>query len=265
MAYRVKHFLCEERPLFVSELGHSSYKESKRVGPWSRAIFILHLVVRGYADFSGFRAEAGQVFLIAKDRLHSFTTSEDYEHYWIGFGGETVGTLFAAFGIEHREHKLFRVEDADFAKSLFSLAMERASRESDEGGETAVLSVLAALLPLLRSGKMSAAPHKTDYAERALLFIKNNYMYPIKMEDISKELYISEKYMYRLFLDRFHVSPQKYLKATRMRVAKELLLQGALSVAEIAQSVGYASLSVFSKVFKEYYGESPSAARKSKK
>ena len=50
-----------------------------------------------------------------------------------------------------------------------------------------------------------------------------------------------------------------------MRVAKELLLQGALSVAEIAQSVGYASLSVFSKVFKEYYGESPSAARKSKK
>ena len=191
MSFFLKLFLNSNESFYITEFGHSEHKRPKTVGPWSREIYILHFITKGYADFSGFRAETGEAFLIAKERLHSFTTSEDYEHYWIGFGGETVGTLFAAFGIEHLEHKLFRVEDADFAKSLFSLAMERASRESDEGGETAVLSVLAALLPLLRSGKMSAAPHKTDYAERALLFIKNNYMYTIKMEDISKELYIS--------------------------------------------------------------------------
>ena len=48
--------------------------------------------------------------LISKERLHSFTISEDYEHYWIGFDGELIDTLFDNFGLEYKDHQLFFVE-----------------------------------------------------------------------------------------------------------------------------------------------------------
>lgn len=220
MAYFLKHFFGAEKSVYISEFGHSAYKEPKKVGPWSRAIYILHYVVKGYTDFSGFRAEAGQAFLISKELFHSFTTSEDYEHYWIGFDGENVGKLFENFGLKHQEHKLFFVKSTDFVKSLFFLAFESLQSEESDGGEATALSALVSVLPLLKTEKDAETLHKIDYAEKVFMFIKNNYMYPIKMEDIAKEIYISEKYMYRLFMDRFHISPQKYLKQTRMDMAK---------------------------------------------
>ena len=97
MSIFLRHFTNADRNLFVTEFGHSMYTESKRVGPWSRGIYILHFVSRGYCEFSGFKAEAGQAFLIAKEHLHSFTTSEDYEHYWIGILGDSLEKIFDGF------------------------------------------------------------------------------------------------------------------------------------------------------------------------
>jgi AraC-like DNA-binding protein len=45
----------------------------------------------------------------------------------------------------------------------------------------------------------------------------------------------------------------------RLQQAKLLLAQGNMNVSEVAYAVGFDSLSYFSKVFKKYYGLSPSA------
>jgi AraC-like DNA-binding protein len=101
-------------------------------------------------------------------------------------------------------------------------------------------------------------PSKINYAERVQLFIENNYIYPIKMIDIAKELHLSEKYMYRLFKEKFHIPPQKYLLKTRMESARTLLTRQHLSVKEVAHSVGYTSLPAFTKAFSHYWGQPPS-------
>ena len=65
------------------------------------------------------------------------------------------------------------------------------------------------------------------------------------MNDIAKAIHLSEKYMYRLFKERFNISPQKYLLKTRMEVAKSLLLQKNISIKEVACMVGYTSFPSF--------------------
>lgn len=52
----------------------------------------------------------------------------------------------------------------------------------------------------------------------------------------------------------------KYLRKTRMESAKYMLMEGRLSVGEIAQQVGYSNQSHFARRFKEAYGASPREA-----
>ena len=262
MPFFLKSFVHENTSLFVTEFGHSAHSKPKTVGPWSREIYILHFITKGYADFSGFRAEAGQAFLISKERLHSFTISEDYEHYWIGFDGELIDTLFDNFGLEYKDHQLFFVEHSDFIKILFSSACEKLESENLDSAEALVLSTLISTLPLLRKEMQAKTPRKVDYAEKAYILIKDKYMYPLRMRDIAKEIHISEKYMYRLFIERFRISPQQFLIKTRMEVARELLQKNNLSVSETATAVGYASIFAFSKTFLNYFGVNPSSFKK---
>jgi AraC-like DNA-binding protein len=64
------------------------------------------------------------------------------------------------------------------------------------------------------------------------------------------------------FFDRFTrtvgLPPMEYLHAWRMAMAKELLRRERLSVAEVAERVGYASTSTFSVAFTRRIGQTPS-------
>lgn len=247
--------------MFVTEFGHSMHRCSKSVGPWSREIYILHFVVRGYCDFSGFRAEEGQAFFISREHLHAFTISDDYEHYWIGFMGNSVKKLFSAFSLTSDSHQLFFVENPAFAKALFSLTEEKLQNSEADSPESFVLSLLTAMLPLLTREKQSVTVRKINYAEQTKLFIEANYAYPIKMIDIANALHLSEKYMYRIFKEKYAIPPQRFLLKTRMEAARVLLMHNNISIKETAYAVGYTSLPAFSKVFSKYHGVSPSLFR----
>ena len=117
------------------------------------------------------------------------------------------------------------------------------------------------MLPLLNQVKAQEMPYRMSYAESAKIFIRINYMRPIKMIDIANEMHISEKHMYRVFYNRFKISPQHFLLKTRMDVAEELLRENKISIKEIALTVGYTSIPSFSKAFLKYFGESPSTYR----
>ena len=51
----------------------------------------------------------------------------------------------------------------------------------------------------------------------------------------------------------------------RLRYAKQLLMEGALSVAEISERCGYSNPYYFTNVFKENFGQSPTAFRNAEK
>jgi len=64
------------------------------------------------------------------------------------------------------------------------------------------------------------------------------------------------------FFDRFTrtvgLSPMEYLLAWRMAVARDLLRNQDMGIAEVAERVGYASASTFSTAFSRHVGQPPS-------
>lgn len=71
-----------------------------------------------------------------------------------------------------------------------------------------------------------------------------------------------EDYLAKLFKAAFGLTPNKYVQSIRLREAKRLLRESALSVEEIAGLTGYADLPYFSRLLRQREGLSPREYRR---
>jgi signal transduction histidine kinase/ligand-binding sensor domain-containing protein/CheY-like chemotaxis protein/AraC-like DNA-binding protein len=69
---------------------------------------------------------------------------------------------------------------------------------------------------------------------------------------------LSYHQLYRTLRDELGATPSRFIRRVRVECASELLRQGAGSVTEVAYSVGFESLSYFSRAFRERFGAPPS-------
>jgi AraC-like DNA-binding protein len=70
---------------------------------------------------------------------------------------------------------------------------------------------------------------------------------------------MSRSSLHRKIVDQAGCSPGELIRQIRMQLGKQLLLAGSDNVSEVAYSVGYSSLSSFSRAYRQYYGIAPSA------
>lgn len=76
---------------------------------------------------------------------------------------------------------------------------------------------------------------------------------------------VSEVHLRRKFKEKMGLSPAKYRNGLRLSKAKDYLKFGDISVQEISDTLGYATVSHFIKEFKDKYGTSPLQYRKSER
>ena len=79
--------------------------------------------------------------------------------------------------------------------------------------------------------------------------------------DLAMEAAVSRSSLDGRFRDVLGLSPIRYVKEWRMRIAQDLLATTEVTVAEIARRVGYDSEEAFSRAFKRARGQSPSPWR----
>ena len=92
--------------------------------------------------------------------------------------------------------------------------------------------------------------------QKAIDYIKKNYMNPISLQDVAKSVYLSEFYFSKFFKRKTNKNFTDYLVEVRMEKALELLKSGNYKVNEISKLVGYES-NYFVKIFKNYTGYTP--------
>lgn len=94
-------------------------------------------------------------------------------------------------------------------------------------------------------------------ARAALQFIKQHYAEHISLGDVAENVYVSQWHLSKLINGHLGQSFFDILNGLRIDKAKELLLDPALKVHEIAEAVGYGDVAHFSKNFKKLTGVSP--------
>ena len=93
-------------------------------------------------------------------------------------------------------------------------------------------------------------------------WIVSNLSSQISISQICGEFDISKNKLYSLWNNKFGVTVGEYVLKKRMKKAKKLLIAGDYKIKEICIKVGIPDYNYFSKIFKKYYGVTPSAYKK---
>ncbi|MDT3425991.1 two-component system response regulator YesN [Paenibacillus forsythiae] len=90
-------------------------------------------------------------------------------------------------------------------------------------------------------------------------YIHRHYSDPeLTVDQVASGMYVDSSYLRKVFRKEGAIAVLDYITYTRMKRAKELLADGNVKLAEIAERVGYADPNYFSKSFKKHYGIPPS-------
>ena len=99
-------------------------------------------------------------------------------------------------------------------------------------------------------------PRRMNYIMKLIDYIDTNYSSDITISSLSKEINLTEAYLYQLFREYIGLSPKNYINSVRIREACRLLMRGK-NVSDTAICVGFSNVSYFIKLFKDTTGYPP--------
>lgn len=96
-------------------------------------------------------------------------------------------------------------------------------------------------------------------------YIDLHFKEPLTLELLAQEGHMNKYYLSHAFKREYGVSPINYMISRRTEESKYLLAETDLSLSQIAQLLGFSSLSYFSQVFRKTQGVSPMEYRQNAK
>ncbi len=108
----------------------------------------------------------------------------------------------------------------------------------------------------------TGAPYPDKRIERICCLIHQDYRQNTSLETYAAQCCLSPSRFAHLFKQNVGVSPMEYRNRLRIERAKDLLLDTDLPIQSVADLVGFADHSYFSRVFTAQAGSSPSQYRK---
>lgn len=151
-------------------------------------------------------------------------------------------------------------------------------RQSEAGYEIILKSLILKLMVyILRDTSTDALENKSlllsdDQRERQALvddiklYIEENYREDLTLDQIAEEFYTSSTTVSRIFKEHLGDTPINYLIQYRMKKAEAMIgHREDVNVTEVANLIGYEDAYYFSKLFKKYYGSSPTKYSRKKR
>lgn len=103
-----------------------------------------------------------------------------------------------------------------------------------------------------------------DYLQRinkVLLYIEKNPFYPLSLSEMASEANFSTFHFHRIFYSILGEPPVQYQRRVRIENSANELYNSGTPIKEISSKYGFSSPAVYSRDFKNHFGESPIALR----
>ena len=256
-------FTGEHQPrlLYVSEIRPDASAHPRVMHAHADAVELI-LICSGSSEYlihdKKVVIKAGDLLVYNAGVVHDEVSGPDMEvgSYCVGVGGLHMPGLRENALISDEKGYVFPTgryfEDM---KELFVMMF----RNLAAGEPHAELFCTSLLHALLVSVLTVTEPH--ILGSRIKDYIDRHYMEPITLQSMGEALRISPYYLSHVFKQMSGYSPVQYLLRRRIGEAQTLLITTELSVARIAEMVGYDSQSYFNLQFTKNVGMPPSRYR----
>ena len=241
--------------IWVLEVGRSNPYPLYDTGNMNRDVFVLHYVLTGKCVYQGQIIEGPCVFLMTPDHLQRYVVTDDspfFEQYWIKFSGPGAQGFLNEAGFL-KDPKIY---DCPYIYQAFQVFFELSNTNNYVGKDDRfyMLNGLLQLLALhsVHSQKDLKQENYPPYVQTLQEYIHRNYASAINESDLAALVHLSVRYMHRIFKKEIGMPPIQYLNSYRIKCAKKMLTESNLTVAKIAEAVGFPDPNYFSCVFQRY-------------
>lgn len=255
--------------LYAVTIGHQRIADGPyKWGPGVRNYYDIHQLAagRGFYQMGGkkYALKAGDAFMMFPGMAAEIDNdpSNPWEYFWIGFNGADAPHLLKLCGFTP-ENPIIPSPNSAALRAVIDRMFQYydASPASSLALTSSIYQYFSVLMQRDHSSPSLGA--SGNLCQKATSFIKAQYTNNIQLEDVCFSVNLSRSQLYRIFMQDLGMSPTQYLLQLRMNHALELIKESGLTIAEIAYSVGYDDPLYFSRVFRKYFGDAPTALRKS--
>ena len=268
-------FTGENQPrlLYVSEIRPDASAHPRVMHAHADAVELI-LICSGSSEYlihdKKVVIKAGDLLVYNAGVVHDEVSGPDMEvgSYCVGVGGLHMPGLRENALISDEKGYVFPTgryfEDM---KELFVMMFHNLAA-GEPHAELFCTSLLHALLVSVLTVTESVGETRENPADEPHIlgsrikdYIDRHYMEPITLQSMGEALRISPYYLSHVFKQMSGYSPVQYLLRRRIGEAQTLLITTELSVARIAEMVGYDSQSYFNLQFTKNVGMPPSRYR----
>ncbi|HHW31934.1 MAG TPA: response regulator [Clostridiaceae bacterium] len=105
---------------------------------------------------------------------------------------------------------------------------------------------------------------KSEYVNKTIKYIIENYSKDIRVKDIADSMQLSESHLSRIFKEETSYTIVDYITYYRIKKACSLLMDQSSKVYEVSEKVGYKDQRYFSVIFKQMVGITPTEFKEGK-
>jgi len=212
---------------------------------------------------------SGDIVFIPPFTRHKIQTpaGNPHDNYWIHF---------EVFPIHRHEEFIAAMKSCSSYKTqilfpseatyLYGL-LESRTLQRLPGGISMLKTVLTQILVLTLGSKQEVSfigndstgfnERGVEIIEKSTEFIYDHISQPISLNDLCRNLNISESCLYKTFMRALKITPVQYTNLCKIKRAEQLMISTRLSFNEISDQLGFSSPYYFSSVFKRFYKKSP--------
>ncbi|UVI31953.1 helix-turn-helix domain-containing protein [Paenibacillus spongiae] len=235
--------------------------------PEGRTDWLITYTLSGEGYFklgrSTYRTQAGDVALLKPGTPHHYGTSPGHKwnFIWTHFTPSPQDMPMWQFPEQQPGFYHTSIENAH-SRERIAGALSRIIMDVRQRRPYWKMLCAGAIQELLLLLTQTASRNIDPRVEDALDLLTKRMKEQVRVEDIAKEVGISESRLSHLFKSETGQSVIDALNRMRLREAAALLLHTHRSAAEISEDVGFGNYNHFLNQFKKRYGASPSAYRK---
>mgnify|MGYP004667697969 CR=1 FL=1 len=257
--------LPEKNPnLSVFNCGYDKCAPSHCFGPAVRNHYLIHFILSGCGCFTRggvtYELGKGDGFLIVpgETTVYCADANDPWEYCWVNFYGADAEWVLKTLRLSADE-PLFHcdISAGDYIVRCNELPAVP-GRELILAGNLYLF--FAAIASERGFAESLSAPEQC--VGLAMRYIHDNYSYDISVESIARHVGVSRSHLFRLFKLQNGVSVQRYLLEYRLKMSAAMLKDLSHNISEIGYSCGFTDPNHFSRVFRDFYGMTPSQFRR---
>ncbi len=211
-----------------------------------------------------YKLRRGDLIIIPPMQYHfiHIDSESDYERYDILIDPEAHGI---DSGLIEDCPEIINILDNQLAVSVFErLDFYRGELSDDDFYKLfpSLFTELFYILSLTPYKRGIEAETASALLTKALRYINDNLCTITGVKEISKKLFISERYLFRLFKNELHQTPKKYIRDKRLLMAQRMILEGKKPII-IYEKCGFSDYTAFYRSYVSYFGHPPSKEKHS--